>query len=78
MIEWNRTSEGLPPYNIPVLVACKCGETYPEEVMFIMKRVVDEYNCDVWECLYDYDQSTIYDDDQWAYINLPKKDGDLD
>ena len=76
MIEWHRVSDGLPPYSVPVLVACKCGETHPEEVMFIMKAVKDEDYHIVWECLYDYDQSPIYDDDQWAYINLPEKDGE--
>lgn len=78
MIEWHRVSDGLPPYSVPVLVACKCGETYPEDVMFIMKAVKDEDYHIVWECLYDHDQSTIYDDDQWVYINLPERDGDSD
>lgn len=76
MIEWHKVSEGLPPYSVPVLVACKCGETYPEDVMFIMKVIKDEDYDIVWECLYDHDQSTIYDDDKWAYINQPEEDGD--
>ena len=79
MIEWYNAKDKLPPYDMPVLVACKCGETYPEEVMFVMKRVIDEYGCDVWKCLHDYAESIIYDDDCWAIINQPKieKDGDL-
>lgn len=78
MIEWHKAKDELPSSGTPVLVACNCGGVYPENVMFVMKLAKDEYRCVVWECLYDFAQSPIYDDDQWAYINLPEKDGDSD
>lgn len=83
MIEWHKASKELPLYDMPVLVAAKCGEEYPEEIMFVMKMIAWEDNgdfCDMWKSLYDNAVSPVYDDDQWALINQPKpeRDGDSD
>lgn len=32
----------------------------------------------MWQCVHDAEVSWVNDDDQWTYINLPEKDGDLD
>ena len=81
MIEWYNAKDKLPLYDMPVLVASKCGEEYPEEIMFVMKMIAWDDNgniCNMWKCAYDGTVSPIYDDDRWSIINQPKieKDGD--
>lgn len=80
MIEWHKAKDELPLYEMPVLVASKCGEEYPEAIMFVMEMIAWEDDCNMWKSEYDGTVSPIYDDDRWAIINQPKieKDGDLD
>ena len=80
MIEWHKAKNELPLYEMPVLVASKCGEEYPEDIMLVMKMIAWKNDCNVWKCTYDGTVSPIYDDDCWAIINQPKieKDGDSD
>ena len=80
MIEWRKAKDELPLYEMPVLVASKCGEEYPEAIMFVMEMIVWEDDCNMWKSEYDGTVSPIYDDDRWAIINQPKieKDGDSD
>ena len=77
MIEWHKAKNELPLYEMPVLVASKCGEEYPEAIMFVMEMIVWEDDCNMWKSEYDGTVSPIYDDDRWASINQPKieKDG---
>lgn len=80
MIEWYKAKDKLPLYDMPVLVASKCGEEYPEAIMFVMEMIAWENDCNMWKSAYDGTVSPIYDDDRWAIINQPKieKDGDSD
>lgn len=80
MIEWYKAKNQLPLYDMPVLVASKCGEEYPEAIMFVMEMIVWEDDRNMWKSAYDGTVSPIYDDDRWAIINQPKieKDGDSD
>ena len=39
MIEWYKAKDKLPLYEMPVLVASKCGEEYPEAIMFVMEMI---------------------------------------
>ena len=80
MIEWHKAKDELPLYDMPVLVASKCGEEYPEDIMLVMKMIAWEDDCNMWKSAYDGTVSPIYDDDRWAIINQPKieKDGDSD
>lgn len=80
MIEWNKVKDELPPYDVPVLVAgSETDGTYPEEYVHLMELFVKHWSDgdeNMWRCVYDADVSWVNDDDQWAYINLPEKDGD--
>mgnify|MGYP006935438312 FL=1 len=82
MIEWHKVVDELPPCSKSVLVAgSETDGTYPEEFVHLMKMFIkhypygDEY---MWQCVWDADVYEVYEDDQWAYINLPEKDGDSD
>lgn len=78
MIEWHKVTDELPPYDTPVLVAgSETDGTYPEEYVHLMKMFVAHHTY-LWQCVWDADIYEVYEDDQWAYINLPKKDGDSD
>ena len=75
MIEWHKAKDKLPPYNTSVLIAVKAEDRYvPEGVLNV--RFVKAYGDDVWYGIGNW--RYVEDDDQWAYINLPEKDGDLD
>lgn len=82
MIEWHKVTDELPPYDTTVLVAeAETDGTYPEEYVHLMKMFVKHWSDgdeNMWQCVYDYEVRWVEDDDQWAYINLPKKDGDSD
>ena len=82
MIEWHKVKDKLPPYDTPVLVAgSETDGTYPEEYVHLMKMFVKHWSDghdNMWQCVYDAEVSWVNDDDQWAYINLPEKDGDSD
>ena len=82
MIEWHKAKDELPPCDTPVLVAgSETDGTYPEEYVHLMKIFVKhspDGDENVWQCVYDLDIYEVYEDDQWAYINLPEKDGDSD
>lgn len=82
MIEWHKVTDELPPYDTPVLVAgSETDGTYPEEYVHLMKMFVKHWtdgDKNMWQCVYDAEISWVNDDDQWAYINLPEKDGDSD
>lgn len=82
MIEWHKAKDELPPYDTPVLVAgSETDGTYPEEYVHLMKMFVKHWpdgDENMWQCIYDAEVSWVCDDDYWAYINLPKKDGDSD
>ena len=72
----------MPPCDTPVFVAgSETDGTYPEEYVLLMKMYVKhspDGDENVWLCVYDLGIYEVYEDDQWAYINLPEKDGDLD
>ena len=73
MIEWHKAKDELPPCDTPVLVAGS-----EEEYVHLMKMFVEhspDGDENVWQCVWDLDVYDVYDDDQWAYINLPEKDG---
>nr|DAU29852.1 MAG TPA: hypothetical protein [Caudoviricetes sp.] len=82
MIEWHKASDGLPPYDTSVLVAgSETDGTYPEEYVHLMKLFCKHWpdgDENMWQCVYDFEIEWVNDDDQWAYINLPEKDGDSD
>lgn len=83
MIEWHKAKDELPPYEMPILVASKCGKKYPEEIMFVMQMIARNDNgniCNMWEWVYNNAVFPIYEDDRWAIINQQKieKDGDSD
>ena len=82
MIEWHKAKDELPPCDTPVLVAGSDTDgTYPEEYVHLMKMFVKhspDGDENVWQCVYDLDIYEVYEDDQWAYINLPEKDGGSD
>mgnify|MGYP004562082759 FL=1 len=79
MIEWHKIVDELPPYNTPVLVAgAETDGTYPKEYTHLMEMFVKHWpdgDENMWRCVYDAEVSWVEDYDQWAYINLPKKDG---
>ena len=55
--------------------------TYPEEFVHLKKLFVKHWSDgdeNMWQRVYGAEISWVVDDDQWAYINLPKKDGDSD
>ena len=71
MVEWHKVKDELPPEDTPVLVAgSETDGTYPEEYVHLMKMFVKH-------CPDGAEVSWVEDDDQWTYINLPEKDGDL-
>lgn len=79
MIEWHKASDVLPPCNTAVLVAgAETDGTYPEEFVHLMKMFVKHYSYNeyMWQCVWDAEVYEVYEDDQWAYINLPEKDGE--
>lgn len=82
MIEWHKVTDELPPYDTPVLVAgTETDGTYPEEYVHLMKMFVKHYSYGdeyMWQCIWDADVYEVYEDYQWAYINLPEKDGGSD
>lgn len=82
MIEWHKVTDELPPENTPVLVAgSETDGTYPEEYVHLMEMFVKHWpdgDENMWQCVYDAEISWVNEDDQWAYINLPEKDGDSD
>lgn len=75
MIEWHRVKDELPPYDTNVLVAVKLDNKYaPEGVINV--RLIKPYGDNIWYGIGSL--GSVEDDDQWAYINLPKKDGNKD
>ena len=75
MIEWHRAKDELPPYDTTVLIAVKVENRYvPEGVLNV--RLVKSYGDNMWYGIGAF--VSVEEDDQWAYINLPEKDGDLD
>lgn len=77
MIEWHKVTDELPPYDTPVLVSGSDTRTYLEEYVHVMKIFIKNHTY-LWQCMWDADVYEVYEDDYWAYINLPKKDGDSD
>ena len=73
MIEWHKAKDELPEERKTVLLAYwDVNGCYNEKTMVVCHRVEDRW-------IYDREYYTINnDDDQWAYINLPEKDGGSD
>lgn len=82
MIEWRKIEDELPPYDTPVLVASsETDGTYPKEFVRLMKMFVKHRKYrdeNMWQGVHDAEIDWVYKDDQWAFINLPEKDGDSD
>ena len=74
MIEWHRASDGLPKSGVPVYEKEKTPyDEYLEDSIYVA-RLFCENDENVWsrgDYIY-----WISDDDLWAYINLPEKDGE--
>ena len=57
----------------------ECVLLSPEEYVHLMQMFVKhspDGDENMWQCVYDAEISWVNDDDQWAYINLPEKDGE--
>lgn len=76
MIEWHKVVDELPPYEVDVLV-CDSLSGYTDVYVACLEKYEDEEDGFIWLGTDGSFGDTLYDD-QWAYINLPKKDGDLD
>ena len=85
MIEWHRVSDELPPDDTFVLVsAVSIYGQYPEAFVGMAKLEKRDWaerdDRNIWRFMWDNTLTFIKDDDQWAYLNLPKpeKDGGSD
>lgn len=73
MIEWHRAKDILPEEKKLVLLTYwDVNGDYTERTTVVCHRLEDRW-------IYDDGYYTVNNvDDQWAYINLPEKDGDSD
>ena len=76
MIEWHKAKDELPPYEVDVLV-CDSLSGYTDVFVGCLEEDEDAEDGLIWLGTDGSVGDALYND-QWAYINLPEKDGDLD
>jgi hypothetical protein len=78
MIEWHKVTDELPPYDTTVRIAVKAEDRYASKNI-LKARLLKAFGDNVWYGIGDWRYVRyVEDNDQWAYINLPEKDGDSD